>query len=473
LHILFQSPDFFNACNQSNIYLCIIFLNILHYRLEHYLWIKHIRERGNIMSLLPEHVRAMVLSLRNQGEVTTLEQRLKPGSRDAGARLRPQQIASTKSMDYFWQRLSENTEITPAGKNEIADSISVSQAEVFSANIENYIGTVKVPVGIIGPLRVNGLNAAGDYFVPMATSEAALVASYGRGAEVCSKSGGISAAVIREGVLRTPAFVFENMFSSGQFIGWVAENIDAIKFAAESTTRFGKLILVEPFMDVDVVFLVCRFTTGDAAGQNMVTVATQAICNFIAEHCPIKPKHWFIEANFSGDKKASYLGMHSGRGRKVTASVTIPFSLIKKYLRADPEKMLAYGRVANLGATLSGQLGAQAHYANGLAAIYIATGQDAACVSESATGFTRMEQRDDALFFSVTMPNILVGTVGGGTNLPSQKAVLELMGLHGSGYAKALAEVIAAVCLCGEISIIAAISAGHFTNAHQKLARFR
>ena len=135
--------------------------------------------------------------------------------------------------------------------------------------------------------------------------------------------------------------------------------------------------------------------------------------------------------------------------------------------------MLAYGRVAGLGAVLSGQLGAQAHYANGLAAFYIATGQDAACVSESAIGFTRMEERDDGVFFSVTMPNILVGSVGGGTKLPSQSAALAMMGLQGDGKAAALAEVVAALCLCGEISIMAAISAGHFARAHAKLARQR
>lgn len=425
------------------------------------------------MSLLPEHVKAMLASLRGQSDEQGLARRLTPAPSDARARLRPRQTATAASLDYFWGRLSSETGITAQGKQDIADPLSIAQAATHSANIENYIGTTKVPLGIIGPLRVNGLNAAGDYFVPMATSEAALVASYGRGAEICSKAGGISAAVIREGVLRTPAFVFDDMFTSGQFIGWIADNIEPIRTAAEATTRFGKLVMVEPFMDVNVVFLVCRFTTGDASGQNMVTVATQAVCNYIAQNCPIKPKHWFIEANFSGDKKASYLGMHTGRGRKVTASVTIPYSMVKTHLRVDPEKMLAYGRVAGLGAALSGQHGAQAHYANGLAAIYIATGQDAACVAESATGFTRMEERDDGLFFSVTMPNILVGTVGGGTALPAQAAALDIMGLRGNGKAKALAEVVAAVCLCGEISIIAAIAAGHFTNAHQKLARLR
>ena len=150
----------------------------------------------------------------------------------------------------------------------------------------------------------------------------------------------------------------------------------------------------------------------------MVTVASEAVCEYIIQHSPIEPLHLFIEANFSGDKKASYLGMHTGRGRKVTASVEIPLALIKRYLRAEPDAMLAYGRVAGLGAVLSGQLVAQAHYANALAALYAATGQDIACVSESAVGFTRMEARDDAIFFSVTMPNILVGSVGGGTGAP-------------------------------------------------------
>jgi hydroxymethylglutaryl-CoA reductase (NADPH) len=185
------------------------------------------------------------------------------------------------------------------------------------------------------------------------------------------------------------------------------------------------------------------------------------------------PLHWFVEGNFSGDKKASYLGLFAGRGRKVTASVEIPDALLSRGLGTDRQRLVAYSRVAGLGSILSGQLGAQAHYANGLAALYIATGQDAACVAESAVGFTRMEERDGAMFFSVTMPNILVGSVGGGSGLPSQSAALELMGLKGEGKAAALAEVVAALCLCGEISIMAAISAGHFARAHEKLARLR
>jgi hydroxymethylglutaryl-CoA reductase (NADPH) len=157
----------------------------------------------------------------------------------------------------------------------------------------------------------------------------------------------------------------------------------------------------------------------------------------------------------------------------VTASVTIPRALVERALHTSVERMLDYAQIANLGAMLSGQLGAQGHYANGLAAFYIATGQDAACVSESAVGVTRMEARGGDLFVSVTLPNILVGSVGGGTGLPSQSAGLRLLGLEGAGKAAALSEVTAAVCLCGEISIIGALAAGEFTRAHHNFARKR
>lgn len=387
--------------------------------------------------------------------------------------LRPVRRAKPFSIGKFWSRLKAETTADEADENLIADPATLANAEIYSANIENMIGTVKVPVGLVGPLRINGLHAHGDYYVPLATTEAALVASYARGADLVSAAGGVSAALVYEGVLRTPGFLFNSLAETGLFVNWVVENVNDLKIAAESTTRFGKLVSLEPVMDNDVVFLLCRYTTGDASGQNMVTIATDAMCQKIVSDCPVKARRWYIEANFSGDKKGSYLGLTSGRGRKVNVSLTIPEDLVRKKLHVGIDDMLDYARVANLGALLSGQFGAQAHYANGLAALYIATGQDAACVAESAVGFTRMERRDDSLFVSVTMPNILVGSVGGGTSLPSQSAGLRILGLEGTGNGAALAEVAAALCLCGEISIVAAISAGHFARAHERLARKR
>ncbi len=421
--------------------------------------------------VVPFHVTEMLKRVRARFFEQGSETRMLPKDDDFTT-LRPVRSASETSINRYWSRLMDGP-ASEADKAAIADAETVSHANAYSANIENMIGTVKIPVGIAGPLRINGLYADGDYHIPMATSEAALVASYARGAYVATKAGGISTAVLYEGVLRTPAFTFDTLLEAGMFIDWVVANTDLLKQAAEATTNHGKLTSLEPVIDNNVAFLLCRYTTGDAAGQNMVTIATNALCETIAEHCPVPIKRWYVEGNFSGDKKASSLGTITGRGRKVSAAVTLPDALIEKALHTTTDEMLDYARVANLGALLSGQLGAQAHYANGLAAFYIATGQDAACVAESAVGFTRMERRDGGLFCSVTMPNILVGSVGGGTSLPSQTAGLNILGLKGAGHGAALAEVTAALCLCGEISIVAAMAAGHFTRAHDSLARQR
>lgn len=422
--------------------------------------------------LVPFHVTEMMRRLRDRYTKVALSAQMLPRDGDF-ATLRPVRRATAASVSRYWTRLKGDTTASDADQAAMADPQSLADAETYSANIENYIGTVKLPVGIIGPLRINGLNASGDYHVPLATTEAALVASYGRGAFAASKAGGISTAVLYEGVIRTPAFVFDRLLTAGLFVEWIVDNQTRLQTAAEATTRHGKLISIEPILDNNVVFLICRYRTGDASGQNMVTIATNALCEDIAANCTVPIHRWYIEGNFSGDKKASALGLLTGRGRKVSASVTLTADVVAKYLGTTPADMLDYGRIANLGSLLSGQMGAQAHYANGLAALYIATGQDAACVAESAVGFTRMEARGDDLFCSVTMPNILVGSVGGGTGLPSQSAGLNIMGLKGNDKGAALAEVTAALCLCGEISIVAAIAAGHFTRAHENLARHR
>jgi hydroxymethylglutaryl-CoA reductase (NADPH) len=245
-----------------------------------------------------------------------------------------------------------------------------------------------------------------------------------------------------------------------------------LKAAAEATTRHGKLVELSPHVEGDHVYLVCSYTTGDAAGQNMVTIATEAVCAAIIENAPVKPVYWFVEANFSGDKKASAMSFVGVRGRKVTASVELPGEEIRKQLHTTSHRMQDYWRMSALGGVMSGSIGVQGHYANGLAALYLATGQDAACVAESAVGVTRIELReDDRLFVSVTLPNIIAGTVGGGTGLPSQSAGLNIMGLKGAGKARAFAEVCAAVCLAGELSIIGALCAHEFASAHERLAR--
>ncbi|AOO83399.1 hydroxymethylglutaryl-CoA reductase [Bosea vaviloviae] len=426
------------------------------------------------MSIIPSSVLRLLDRLRASYTVEQARSRMSHRAELVPQRaLRSSRVTDAASIASLWRQLHAAGVATEAAEPVLADTQTLTDAAAYCANIEAMIGTLKLPLGVIGPLVINGLNANGAYYLPLATTEAALVASYARGAAVATKSGGVTTALLNEGVLRSPGFKFAGLIDAGLFVEWVTRNVDDLQAAAEATTRHGKLISLEPMIDNDIVFLLCRYTTGDAAGQNMVTIATDALCRRIEETCPIKPLHWFIEANFSGDKKASYLGLLTGRGRKVSASVIIPGPLVEKHLHVSVDRMMAYGEMANLGALLSGQLGAQGHYANGLAAFYIATGQDAACVSESAVGFTRMERRGADLFISVTLPNILVGSVGGGTGLPSQSAALSLLGLKGTGHGAALAEVAAALCLCGEISIMGAIAAGHFASAHDKLARRR
>jgi hydroxymethylglutaryl-CoA reductase (NADPH) len=344
--------------------------------------------------------------------------------------------------------------------------------QAYEHNIENFVGVAKIPVGIAGPLRVRGLFAQGDFYIPLATTEATLVASYSRGCALITEAGGASAMLVNEGISCSPGFVFSSIEALGRFVAWLLNQQKQIKLAAERTTHFGKLIDIQLSIEGNHVYLVLVFTTGDAAGQNMAAIATDAAFAWILANTPVKPCAAYIEANFSGDKKASAQSLQTVRGKKVTAEVTIPAGLVQRRLHTSVDCMVDCVRFGTMGGIMSGTLGSHGHYANGLAAMFIATGQDAACVAEAAIGNTRMDKTaEGALYVAVTLPNLVVGSVGGGTKLPSQNACLEIMGMSGPGHARALAEIAAALCLAGEISIVGAICAGEFTRAHARLAR--
>jgi hydroxymethylglutaryl-CoA reductase (NADPH) len=403
-----------------------------------------------------------------------------PSLAEAGARLAPDpsplppRIANSAdtapaALERRWQQLPAAAR--PARAALLPDA-AAPLAAACARNIENLIGFVSVPVGVAGPLRVRGLHAEGDYYVPLATTEAALVASYNRGAQAISEAGGCAAVLLNEGVTRSPGFVFASLADCGRFAAWVVTRTEELRAVAATTTRHGRLEDVRLAIEGDHLYLHLDYSTGDAAGQNMVTLATAAVCAHLLAHAPVAPLRHYVEANMSGDKKASAQSFQSVRGKKVTAEILLPASLVARRLRTDALAMEHYWRMSAMGGVLSGTLGVQGHYANGLAALFLATGQDVACVAEAAVGVTRMEARaDGALYAAVTLPNLIVGTVGGGTGLPAQAAALDLLGLRGAGHARALAEVAAALCLAGELSIIAALSAGHFASAHAKLAR--
>lgn len=361
--------------------------------------------------------------------------------------------------------VSRRTLLPPSAETELL---------AYENHIENCIGAIKIPVGIAGPLRVRGMFASGDYYVPLATTEAALVASYSRGAHVITEAGGCLSILLHEGVSRTPGFAFRSLVSAGLFAMWCIEQRNELRTAAAQTTKHGELLDIGVAIEGNHVYLLLDFLTGDASGQNIVTIATQAVCDYIAENSPLKAEYSFVEANLSGDKKATAHSFISVRGKKVSAEVTLPRELVEKRLHTTAVRLEQYWKMSAVGAIQSGSIGAQGHFANALAALYIACGQDPACVAESAVGVTRMEVTQSGdLYVSVTLPSIMVGTVGGGTSLPTQAACLNILGLAGAGHAQALAEVCGALSLAGEISLTAAICANEFARAHEKLARGR
>ena len=376
---------------------------------------------------------------------------------------------TVESLDKRWEILN-----APASAREALHGSAASELERYQANIENCIGLVKLPVGVAGPLRVRGLFAKGDYYVPLATTEAALVASYSRGAQVITEAGGCVSILLQEGISRTPGFAFKDLVEAGSFAVWCITSRQEFQNIAATTTRHGELTDVGIALEGNHVYLLLEYVTGDASGQNMVTIATQAICDYIREKSPVRPEYGFVEANFSGDKKATSYAFTSVRGKKVSAEVRLPEALVRERLHTIPREMDRYWRMSAIGGVQSGSLGVQGHYANAIAAFYIACGQDPACVAESAVGVTRFEVTDAGeLYASVTLPSLVVGSVGGGTGLPTQKACLDILGLAGAGNAPALAEVCAAVALAGELSITAALCANEFSRAHQRLARGR
>jgi len=343
----------------------------------------------------------------------------------------------------------------------------------YARNVENFVGTVRVPVGLAGPLVIDGQAARGTYYVPLATTEACLVASYSRGAQLITRAGGCAARVLDARMRRTPVFAFADLGEATAAAKWMRENIDRLRDAANATSRHALLLALEPAIEGNHVYLDCAYTTGEAAGQNMVTFATEALCAELLAHAPVRPRWFAVESNASGDKKAAAHALMSTRGRRVSADVTIPAGLLEERLRVTPAMLAAYWRTGAVAAAMTGTIGMQGMYANALAAFYLATGQDVACVAESAVGITRLDVADNgALYACVTMPNVVVATVGGGTGLPTQRAAARLLACGDEPpTADALAEIVAAITLAGEISLTASLCAREFSAAHHRFAR--
>lgn len=340
-------------------------------------------------------------------------------------------------------------------------------------NCENFVGVAQVPIGFAGPLRVCGEHANGEFLIPLATSEGTLVASYNRGMKVLNLCGGVHVTVVADAMQRAPVFVFSNARAGRDFVAWVHGNVAAIRAAAEATSKVAKLLYIDPYVTNNFVYLRFNYSTGDAAGQNMVGRATLAACEWIlGNYAGIESS--YLESNFATDKKASHVNVMHTRGKRVTAEATLPRKVILKHLRVAPERLVHHYSVANVGAFFSGSTSNALQSANGIAAMFIATGQDVANVAESAAGilYTELTATGDQ-YISLTIPSLIVATHGGGTGLATQRECLEILGSYGHGKVNRLAEIVAGVALAGEISLGAAISSADWVSSHERLGRNR
>jgi hydroxymethylglutaryl-CoA reductase (NADPH) len=355
---------------------------------------------------------------------------------------------------------------------EHVSSYSIDPA-ALAGNIEQFIGAAQVPIGVAGPLLVDGEHARGEFYVPLATAEGTLVASYNRGMKLLHAAGGVKTTVVDDRMQRAPCFLFASAREARAFAGWLDEHFDEIKAAAEATTRAGRLIEIEKYSASRMLFTRFDYTTGDAAGQNLTGKATQAACHWILEHYP-DIEQYFLESNFATDKKSSQVNILHTRGKRVVAEATIPDVLLREGMGSSSELLFRAREVANLGGFMAGVNNNGAHSANGITAIFIATGQDAANVAESSAALVYAEHRPNGdFYYSVTIPSLIVATYGGGTGLPTQRECLELLGCYGAGNASKLAEIVAATVLCGELSLGSAIVSEDWVRAHDLLGRNR
>lgn len=351
--------------------------------------------------------------------------------------------------------------------------------EVVGRNIENPIGAVQIPLGVAGPLRIVGEHASGDFYVPLATTEGALVASISRGAKAITMSGGAFAIVYRDGMTRAPLFRTPSAKRAVDLVRWVMDSYEAIKREAESTTKYGRLVSIEPYIAGNNVWLRFRFTTGDAMGMNMVTIAVDRASKYIVENFG-DAELVALSGNMCTDKKPAFINAILGRGKSVVAEAIIRRDVVESILKTSVDDMVDVNNRKNLlGTSLAGGIGLNAHVANVIAAIFIATGQDVAQVVESSIAYTWMEKtRDGDLYASVTLPSLEVGTVGGGTWLPTQREALSLLGVFGPGNppgvnAIKFAEIVASAALAGEINLVAALASDQLARAHERLGRKR
>lgn len=339
--------------------------------------------------------------------------------------------------------------------------------EEVKGNIENFIGVTQVPLGILGPLAINGEFAKGTFYVPFATTEGAMLLTYQRGAIAITKAGGVKVSIHKDENHLDPVFILKDLEDAERFVQWIQDNFHLLSEKVKEVTDHGKLVSITPYIMGRRVALRVSYYTQDAMGANMIGIATDQICRFISKH--YKTERYLLRSNLSSEKKASGVNLLIGYGKEVTVEAILPRKIVTRHLNSSPEAIHNAWHTWALGSFHANIVGANAHFANGLAAVFIACGQDVAHIPNASVGITIFEMLNSGdLYTALKLPNILVGTVGGGTALGTQRECLEMIGCYGQGKSKKFAEITAATLLAGEIGICAGITTDEFLKPHME-----
>ena len=373
----------------------------------------------------------------------------------------PEDVSKRRS----WLERQKGCRLTHVGSHSIS-------TERMRGNIENPIGAAQIPLGVAGPLLIKGDQAQGVFYVPLATTEGALIRSYERGMVALTRAGGVSTHVYLDENRISPVFFFDSSDDAFRFSNEVQDNFETIREQAESTTHHGRLLHLkcDP-IGREVIVHFC-YSTGDAHGMNMIARATEQACVWIAKRWGVS--RFYIHTGSCSEKRASGALYAGGKGKKVTAGALLSSYVLERYLHVSAKQLHHMWQHTVLGQIHANTVGYNGHYANGLTALFIACGQDVANVVNSAVGITNFEVTEAGdLYASVTLPSLTVATVGGGTALGTFRECLELLGCYGSGGARKLAEITAATLLAGELSMGAAIASSEFVGAHETYGRNR
>lgn len=385
-------------------------------------------------------------------------------------------IPRSKDDDYTNDMARERRDFIKAQTGVVLEHTGAYSfdADTTRGNIEHFTGVCQIPLGLAGPVKVNGEAANGEFYVPMTTTEGTLVGSYNRGMRLTREAGGITVSVVDDVMQRAPVFIFANARQARDFGAWLDANLEGVRAAAEATTSIGKLKFVQQFAAARFRYLRFNYSTGDAAGQNMCGRATRAACLWIAENYPGPLERWVLSGNMDTDKKHSQLNTLYSRGKRVVAECVIPDALLREQMHVTAEQFFVQRHISNIGAQMAGSSNNGSHAANGIASVFIATGQDEANVAESQSAIVHSELTASGdLYYSITLPSLIIATHGGGTGLPTQRECLEVLGCFGKGKAHKLAEIIGATVLCGELSLGAAVLADEWVSSHEQYGRNR